>query len=921
MVNRPGSFDITTPTGASSPRSGDDELRKIKEYVQNAYRDLTEPEGASNQHTVLYGTDVHSSGNFMGDHIGNTTGDLTGNSTGVHHGAVGIDADQHDTISGTLITATAVGITGGKGFVGNLEGNADTATTWETERTITVDGDVSGSIAIDGSEDETLTVTVDSVQPNSVDLGTDTVGSYVEQISGTANEVEVSTNNTEGSNVTIGLPATINADTTGNAATTTALETARTIGLTGDVNGSMMFDGTGDISISTTIQPNSVELGADTTGNFVREINGTANEIEVSHNAGEGSTATLSLPSTINASTTGNAATATELQNSRNIGGVAFNGSSSINLPGVNTEGNQDTTGNANTATTLETSRTIGGVSFDGSANINLPGVNTAGTQNTSGNAATASAWATERTITLQVAPGSSTGATGSATIDGSGNIIINTQLTGAAEPGSTVASANTLTNERQIALTGDVTGSVNFDGSQNVSISTTIADDAVQVNDIDTSNAASASTYLRGDGSWDTPTNTVYTHPTFAGDDINIDTGALTGATVISDLDFNISTNTQGHVTDANATVATRNLTLANLGYTGASNANHYTHPTYAGDDAAVDTGALTGATVISDLDFNINTDGTGHVTDANATVSTRNLTLANLGYTGATNANRYVHPTYNGDDASVDTGVLSGATVISDLDFNITTDTSGHVTDANATVATRNLTLANLGYTGATNANNYVHPTQSAIDTNTSGSTIIDRVQVNTAGHVTNVATRTLTLANLGYTGATNANNYTLPTNQRFGNVDVYTGNSNDYLFYDASHGLRFYTAGDEEMRLTDGGDLHVEGNVIGYSTTVSDERMKKDIKPIENSLEILDGIGGYTFTYLQDDKASAGVIAQEVQKVLPSAVKETELPLQGTNEKRLTVEYDQIIGVLVASVKELKARIEELENGSSE
>lgn len=68
--------------------------------------------------------------------------------------------------------------------------------------------------------------------------------------------------------------------------------------------------------------------------------------------------------------------------------------------------------------------------------------------------------------------------------------------------------------------------------------------------------------------------TDTVYTHPTHPGDDINIDTGALTGATVISDLDFNITTDTEGHVTDANASVSTRNLTLANLGYTGATNA-----------------------------------------------------------------------------------------------------------------------------------------------------------------------------------------------------------------------------------------------------------------------------------------------------------------------------------------------------------
>jgi hypothetical protein len=78
-------------------------------------------------------------------------------------------------------------------------------------------------------------------------------------------------------------------------------------------------------------------------------------------------------------------------------------------------------TGNADTATALATARTIGGVSFDGSGNINLPGVNIAGNQNTSGNAATATALATARTIAL-------TGdVTGSATFDGSGNISIPT--------------------------------------------------------------------------------------------------------------------------------------------------------------------------------------------------------------------------------------------------------------------------------------------------------------------------------------------------------------------------------------------------------------------------------------------------------------------------------------------------------------
>ena len=68
----------------------------------------------------------------------------------------------------------------------------------------------------------------------------------------------------------------------------------------------------------------------------------------------------------------GNAGTATTLATARTIGGVSFDGSANINLPGVNTTGDQDTSGNAATATTLATARTIHGVSFDGSANIDL---------------------------------------------------------------------------------------------------------------------------------------------------------------------------------------------------------------------------------------------------------------------------------------------------------------------------------------------------------------------------------------------------------------------------------------------------------------------------------------------------------------------------------------------------------------------
>ena len=68
----------------------------------------------------------------------------------------------------------------------------------------------------------------------------------------------------------------------------------------------------------------------------------------------------------------GNATSSSVLTPGRNIGGVAFDGSADINLPGVNAQGNQDTTGNAATATALETARTIAGQSFDGTADITI---------------------------------------------------------------------------------------------------------------------------------------------------------------------------------------------------------------------------------------------------------------------------------------------------------------------------------------------------------------------------------------------------------------------------------------------------------------------------------------------------------------------------------------------------------------------
>ena len=68
------------------------------------------------------------------------------------------------------------------------------------------------------------------------------------------------------------------------------------ITLSGDVTGTGTMTNLGDVTITTTVQPNSVALGTDTTGDYVANIQGTANEITVSPTTGEGTTVTIGLP-------------------------------------------------------------------------------------------------------------------------------------------------------------------------------------------------------------------------------------------------------------------------------------------------------------------------------------------------------------------------------------------------------------------------------------------------------------------------------------------------------------------------------------------------------------------------------------------------------------------------------------------------
>ena len=198
-------------------------------------------------------------------------------------GSANIDLTEvvQDTVGAMVGSNTETGISvtyeDGDGtldfVVGTLNqdttGNAATATALETARTI-------HGVSFDGTGNIDLTEVVQ-----------DTVGAMFS--SNTETGITVGYEDGDG---TIDLAVgTLNQNTTGSAAT---LTTARTIALSGDVAGSVTFDGSANATISTTVQANSVALGTDTTGNYMTEIAG-GTGVSVSHTAGEGSTATLSI--------------------------------------------------------------------------------------------------------------------------------------------------------------------------------------------------------------------------------------------------------------------------------------------------------------------------------------------------------------------------------------------------------------------------------------------------------------------------------------------------------------------------------------------------------------------------------------------------------------------------------------------------
>jgi hypothetical protein len=569
-----------------------------------------------------------------------------------------------------------------------------------------------------------------------------------------------------------------------------------------------------------------------------------------------------------------------------------------------------DVSGNAGTATILQTARTIGGVSFNGSANINLPGVNTAGNQNTSGNAATATKWATGRTISLT---GDVTGTSGS--FDGSGNlsfattIAANSVALGTDTTGNYVAS---ITNGSYI--TGGNGGSEG--AALTLAVDATNANTASKVVARDASGNFSAGTItaaLSGNASTAT---TLQTARTINGTSFN-------GAANIT-VPANIATSATASafkVPFANTTVST----TGNYGLLQDSTATFTYNPSTNTLTAGTFSGALTG-----NVTGNVTGDVSGSSGSCTGNASTATTlqtarTINGVSFNGSANItvtantpNTLTRGTYltgSNFNGSAATTWAVDATTTATASKVVARDASGYVFAAfynsAGTFSTTGAASGMARFTGTNGTDTYGRSYSPA-----AAAAALSGQTMNIAGSSTscsgNASTATTlqtarTINGVSFNGGANI------TVEPYIEDDEATDATRYLVFTDNS------TAGfkrlNEDSSLTynpSSGNLTTNGTV----SAGSDERWKENWKEFEpNFIDELAQVKHGTYSRIDTKEIQVGVGAQSLQKVIPEAVNQDDKGYlnvaYGHAALASVVELAKEVVKLRAEIAELKSR----------
>jgi len=133
-------------------------------------------------------------------------------------------------------------------------------------------------------------------------------------------------------------------------------------------------------------------------------------------------------------------------------------------------------------------------------------------------------------------------------------------------------------------------------------------------------------------------------------------------------------------------------------------------------------------------------------------------------------------------------------------------------------------------------------------------------------------------------------------------------------DLWYLQSYSGWRFRNSSAVDVTTIDSsGNFTASGNVTAYS----DIKLKKDIVTIDNALDKINAMRGVYYTEIETDRARTGVIAQEVEKVLPEVVLDIEgyNPNTGETDTTKAVDYGNMVGLLIEAIKEQQQQIDEL------
>ena len=160
--------------------------------------------------------------------------------------------------------------------------------------------------------------------------------------------------------------------------------------------------------------------------------------------------------------------------------------------------------------------------------------------------------------------------------------------------------------------------------------------------------------------------------------------------------------------------------------------------------------------------------------------------------------------------------------------------------------------------------------------------------------------------------------AGNVSIQATKKFFVDGLHAGNGGDtFLSEYSANEFEIQTGGARRFALS-GGNTFISGSLT-QNHNFSDERLKENIVIIPNALEKVNTLRGITFTRKDDGSSGTGLIAQELEKVLPEAVYETKKidSLEDSDaEKYKAIEYGTTVGLLVEAIKELEARVKQLE-----